>query len=155
MENKQKKVRGKYYTNYTEINLQIALSEIEHYDLTISEAAKKFNIPIWTLRCRLNNEHSAQHGNTTTLTQEDEKLLAEYILNLASLGSPLTRQQIIKTAGEIAALDPDETKHFKSNQNWASFRRRRRTELKKKESFAKTRCSLHFILTHLKFYNKY
>lgn len=110
-----KKVRGKYGSKYTELDLQTALSEIKNCEITVNEAAIKFSIPVRTLRDRINDKHSAQHGVSTALKEEDEKLLAEYIVTLATLGSPLTRQQILRIAGEIAALDPDTTKHFKNN----------------------------------------
>jgi hypothetical protein len=50
----EKKVRGKYYSKYNELKLQNTLNEIENCDLSVGEASKKFNIPLRTLRDRVN-----------------------------------------------------------------------------------------------------
>jgi hypothetical protein len=152
----EKKVRGKYYSKYNELELQNALNEIANCDLSVGEASKKFNIPLRTLRDRVNGKHNSKHGNSTTLKAGDEKELAEYILNLASLGSPLTKQQILKSAGEIAALDPDETKHFKNNlpsSGWLLGFMKRNPEIAKRTPEALGKASaIHTAEDFLKFF---
>lgn len=114
IENDQKnKHRAPYFGNYSENDLQLALEEIRSGLSTCGAAGKKFNIPRETLRRRLKGISSGQHGKSTTLSEAQEKELIEWILLHAANGSPKTKQEIVKAAGEIAALHPDPSMHFK------------------------------------------
>lgn len=105
-----------YFKNYSENDLQLALEEVRNNCLTCYAAAKKFNIPKETLRKRVKGLSSGKHGAEKVLSEEQERELEEWILLHAANGSPKTRKEISKAAGEIAALHPDSLKHFKEGR---------------------------------------
>ena len=56
------------------------------------EAARNFNVPVETLRRRVIGtvEMDARPGPSTTLTREEEDLLAKYVTDMADMGFGLS-----------------------------------------------------------------
>jgi transposase-like protein len=110
----EKKNRGQYFKKYSENDLSSALQEIQEGNSSVSSASKKYGVPYQTLRDRLNKSYGSQHGNTTVLSSDEEDKLEKFILAQAAFGNPLTKAEILKTAGKIANLKQDPTKRFKN-----------------------------------------
>lgn len=94
----------KMCSNYTEESVAAALSHIKNKEMTVYAAAKNYNIPASTLRNRINGRHNKIHGSEKALGDEVESQLAEWIVLCARAVYPKTKNQIRKTAAEIAKL---------------------------------------------------
>ena len=72
-----------------------AMSAVRDRKVTISEAAKKYNVPRKTLNDRIKErvEHGSRPGPSTVLTKEEEEEdgLVSYLAYMAQRGFPLTR----------------------------------------------------------------
>ena len=82
--------------------MMAALSEVEQGELTIRQAANKYNIPFETLRRRTKNDVDCQSGPPIVLMKDEEEQLAIYCVNMADMGFGLTRCDIMEKAFQIA-----------------------------------------------------
>ena len=84
--------------------MMAALSEVEQGELTIRQAANKYNIPFETLRRRTKNDVDVdcRSGPPTVLTKDEEEQLAVYCVNMADMGFGLTRCDVMEKAFQIA-----------------------------------------------------
>lgn len=105
-----------YFKKYSECDLQKAIAEVKDKKLSCNAAANKFNIPEKTLRTRLAGKTSTQHGASKILSDDEEKQLVKWIILCANSGQPKTKEEILKTAGDFANLNPNPTKHFKNGK---------------------------------------
>lgn len=106
--------RGPYGKKYSAEDLQDALDEIRSGSLSVYGASSKFNIPKQTLNDKIKGKHTKKPGSEQILSNELEDRLAAHISFNAEFGTPLTKTQILKIAGEMANLNPDPAKHFKN-----------------------------------------
>lgn len=104
--------RGQYY-KYAKDNLQDAIENIRHNQMSYGEASRLYGVPKTTLYNKIQNVHNGRRGATTTLTKSQEDELAEWILKHQEYGDPRTKQDLINTACEIAQLD-NESNQFKN-----------------------------------------
>ena len=146
------KNRGKYRI-YTQNDLENAIKEIKSEKVSVVEAQKKYNIPIRTLRNRINPENTPKARKPTILEHDDENRLAKYVLLHAELGNPLTSTQIMKLAGEIATLNTDPAKQFKKGVPslvWLNTFIKRHPEISRRTPSALGRASAHHNVDDLK-----
>ena len=70
----------------------------------LREAARTHNVPVETLRRRVNGAVAmgCKPGPSTILSDEEEDLLCEYIITIADMGYGLTREDIQRLACRIA-----------------------------------------------------
>ena len=70
----------------------------------LREASRMHNVPVETLRRRVNGSVAVgcKPGPATILSDEEEDLLCEYIINIADMGYGLTREDIQRLACKIA-----------------------------------------------------
>jgi hypothetical protein len=106
--------KKKYFSTYSEINMQEAIAEIQSKKINIRQAAKKFQVPKSTLHNRLTGNSSNQHGKLPLLSAEIESELADWIIRCAKIGDPRTKDELLNAASDLAKLSPDEHKHFKN-----------------------------------------
>ena len=58
---------------YSEEDVDNAVNAVYEKEVSISKAAKEFNIPRMTLSDRVSNRHPGEVGNPTVFTKEEEK----------------------------------------------------------------------------------
>lgn len=70
----------------------------------LREAARTHNVPVETLRRRVNGAVAmgCKPGPSTILSDEEEDLLSDYIITIADMGYGLTREDIQRLACRIA-----------------------------------------------------
>ena len=73
-------------------------------DKGLREASRMHNVPVETLRRRVTGSVAmgCKPGPATILSDEEEDLLCEYIINIADMGYGLTREDIQQLACKIA-----------------------------------------------------
>ncbi|KAG5897659.1 hypothetical protein JTB14_024488 [Gonioctena quinquepunctata] len=93
---------------YTVDNIRNAIQAIQS---SISEASRRFNILIMTLSDKYygRNKTVCKTGVSTILSPEEEKILVDWILNMAKKGFPITKTQLCKSA---QILMTEETQPF-------------------------------------------
>ncbi len=101
-------------TKYKIEDVQNAIQEVKE-GKTKYEVSKKYSIPYQTLDDKLKRKHSNQIGQTTTLNQLEENLLADWIVECSAMGMPQTKQQILRAATDIS-LRKRRSKKFKHNK---------------------------------------
>jgi len=81
-----------------------ALHAVQHGQLKISEAVKKFNVPRQTLRDRISGRvaHGTKPGPKPYLTKEEESEFAEFLVETAKAGYGKSRQQVKAIAENVA-----------------------------------------------------
>jgi hypothetical protein len=95
--------------NYNDDNLMKAVSAVKKKQLTVSKAAREFNIPRTTISDHVKNpDIRTKKGPVKQLTREETDGLVNYVLYMAGQGFPLTRrmvrcyvQEIIKRSGML------------------------------------------------------
>nr|XP_023025875.1 uncharacterized protein LOC111513886 [Leptinotarsa decemlineata] len=87
---------AKKYCKYSQDNLLSALEAIKH-GMPRATAAKKFNVPRTTLIGKIDGRYPeiCQSGASTVLTSEEENILVQWILNMARMGFPVTKLQLM------------------------------------------------------------
>ena len=80
-----------------------AVKSIEDDGKGLREAARVYNVPVETLRRRIVGITSldAKPGRDTVLTSEEERRLAQYIVDMCDMGFGLTRQDVMRVAYSI------------------------------------------------------
>ena len=70
----------------------------------LREASRMHNVPVETLRRRVTGSVAmgCKPGPATILSDEEEDLLCEYIINIADIGYDLTREDVQRLACKIA-----------------------------------------------------
>lgn len=106
-----------------------AMSAVRDQKVTISEAAKKYNVPRKTLDDRIKKrvEHGSRPGPSTVLTKEEEDGLVSYLAYMAQRGFPLTRTLTKAFAWAIAVRSGTADRFGKEGPSehwWSGFRQR-------------------------------
>ena len=74
---------------YSSETLQSAVESVIKGE-TLLQASKTFGVPRTTLADKVGGRHPGAYGGRTTLSEEDEEALFQYVLYMASIGHPLT-----------------------------------------------------------------
>lgn len=121
---------------YTDTDVYRALDEI-HNGASISESARKFDIPRSTLSEKRSGRLPTEHrmGPPTILSSEEEALLVKWIFHVGEAGFPVTKDQLLDSVQMILNKSKRET-IFTDNRpgrKWyEGFRRRHPSVAEKK-----------------------
>ena len=90
---------------WTEISMQAAVSCVLEEGKSLRDAARLYNVPVETLRRRVNGSVTmdCKPGPTTVLTKEEDKV-AEYLIAMADMGYGLSRETVMSIAYTIAEV---------------------------------------------------
>lgn len=89
--------------NYTLESLNDALHAIRSKSLSINKAANQFKVPKSTLIDKLKNRYT-KSGNTgapTVLTEEEEKCLVSWIIQLGEIGLPVSKAEVKESVAKL------------------------------------------------------
>lgn len=81
-------------SNYTTEHLQEAIDKIKSGQMGQREAAKQYNIPRSTLKNKLAGRYNKAVGHPTTLTLEEEEIVANHIIAVSQQGIPVSLQDV-------------------------------------------------------------
>ncbi|KAJ8911212.1 hypothetical protein NQ315_014924 [Exocentrus adspersus] len=86
----------KKYYKYSQDDLNNALIAIKH-GTPCATAAKRYNVPRTTLIGKINGTYpeDCRSGVSPVLTSEEESILVDWILTMARIGLPVTKQQLL------------------------------------------------------------
>lgn len=105
---------------YTKESVASALHSIRTNALSIRKASKEFKIPKTTLLDYLNEKHPRNVGAPTVLTNQEEQLLIQWIIDMGERGFPVSKSQIIESVGNLVKNLGRENpfKHVKPGDKW-------------------------------------
>lgn len=88
--------------NYTESEMLHAINAVEN-GMSISMAAKKFNVPRMTLSDKSKGKTPIirKLGPSSVLSESEEALLAKWILHLGDIGFPVSKDQLFDSVQMI------------------------------------------------------
>jgi len=89
---------------WTEESMEAAVSSVLNDNKGLREAARLYNIPVETLRRRVNGsvKVGCKPGPSTVLTDEEEDKLAAYLITMADMGYGIKRDTVMEMAFMIA-----------------------------------------------------
>ncbi|XP_053383877.1 uncharacterized protein LOC128550038 [Mercenaria mercenaria] len=100
----QANVRGKY-RSYSASDLHEAYAVVVEQGLPVERVAKRFNIPITTLKDRVKGRvhiDTVRSGPQTMFTLEQEAFLCKHLMTMAKIGFGYSRQETINLATDYA-----------------------------------------------------
>ncbi len=88
---------------WTDVSMSAAVDSVIKENRSLREASRLYNVPLESLRRRVNGSVPlyCRPGPPTVLTDEEEKLLAEYLIKMADMGFGLSRERVMSTAYSI------------------------------------------------------
>lgn len=101
----KRKARGKGYRRYEMSRLLEAYNSVMETGVPIKRAAKLFNVPVSTLRDRVNNKVSidvTKTGPSPVLNREEETKLTSHLIQLAKIGYGYTQVEVTRQASDFA-----------------------------------------------------
>lgn len=87
---------------YPAENLKAAVEKVKKMEMTRYEASKAFNVPLTTIKDRLNGRYGEKSGAKTLLSVQEEEALVNWVEEWAMVGQPLTKQRILNAAMKIS-----------------------------------------------------
>ena len=80
-----------------------SVDQVQKQELSLREASRMYNVPLETLRRRVNGTVSVgcRPGPKTVLTEEEETRLATYLIEMSDMGYGLTREGVMGLAYSI------------------------------------------------------
>lgn len=104
---------------WSEERMLAATNSVVHDNMSLREASRLYNVPFETLSCK--------PGPSTVLSEEEEELLARYLIGMLEMGFGLSRDTVMCLAYNIA--EKTDRKHpfknEKASRAWFDgFRRR-------------------------------
>ena len=79
---------------YCPEDFQKAVEAVRRGEMSFREAAKAFSVPRTTLQDRVNETHVGISGRPTELTAEEEKMIVDRLLVMASWGFPFSQKDL-------------------------------------------------------------
>ena len=127
-------IRNKKTRNSLEIEgrLELAINAIKKQEISsISEAARLFGVPRSTLGHRLSGRSARANlrANSIKLTEPEENLLVQWVLDLAKRGLPPRPAFAENMANHLLTLRHSTSTPQRVGKNWISRLIKRRTEL--------------------------
>jgi hypothetical protein len=92
------------YGQYSSQDLESAVKEVKTGTLKLASAARKYKVPRKTVHVHLNKKISQKCGSETILNAEDEKRIADWIIDCAEMGDPRTKTEVLNAAGNKPKL---------------------------------------------------
>ena len=80
-----------------------ALKDVESGSKGLREAARTYNVPVETLRRRVEGQVllECKSGPGTVLTREEEEALSDYCIKMSEMGFGLGREDVMRVAFTI------------------------------------------------------
>ena len=103
------------YKNYTEQQLADALTAISSGEMKFREASVHFKIPIGTLHNKMKGKHTNVPGHQTALAENEEKVIVDYLLAVASWGFPFSTTEVQLMVSSYLKLIGKNVACFKEN----------------------------------------
>ena len=96
--------REKKILKYSPDQMAAAVDAVRGGKMNLLQASKKFPIPRSTLRTKVEgiSAMDAKMGASTIFTQDEENVLANWVLGLAKAGFPISKTNILHVVGELA-----------------------------------------------------
>ena len=115
------------YKSWSQDGMTKALDAVSRKEMSIREAAERFNVPKSTLGDRASGriQHGATSGPNKYLTSSEEKELTSFIIRCASIGFPKTRHEVISLVQNI--VDSKGIDTLVSSGWWQAFCKRNPT----------------------------
>lgn len=95
--------KRKLYRNYAAADIKSAVTDIKNKRLTLSSAAKQYQIPRTTILRYLKDDSIKHMGREPVLSKEIEKELVDWACYLDDIGSGVTKIEFRQKAGELSA----------------------------------------------------
>ncbi|CAG4974201.1 unnamed protein product [Colias eurytheme] len=92
---------AKVYKKYTDEELQNALLKTRSGELTAYKASKLYKVPYQTLLDKLKNKHTNPAGHATVLTKDEEELIVKWVLHMADIGFPVSKEELLLSVGKL------------------------------------------------------
>ena len=88
---------------WSDVSMAAAVEQVQKQELSLREASRLYNIPLETLRRRVNGTVAidCRPGPRTVLTEDEETKLADYLLQMSEMGYGLTREGVMGMAYSI------------------------------------------------------
>lgn len=110
----KKKIGGRTYRNFTEDDLQRALTAIRG-GMSQAKASARFKISRGTLQNKLKGEHTRPPGHPTVFTPAEEQLLKNTLVTVSNWGFPFNKSDIRELIHKYLQKKGREVKEFKDN----------------------------------------
>ena len=127
-EDATKKARKNPYYAYSHEELTAAYNAVKEQGYSVTNASKVFGIPRSTLYDKVHNRTSIEvqrKGPAPLISFEDEKKLADYLLQMSNLGYTFSLAELIDLASELAHRKGKLDEDSKLSRRWhKSFRQR-------------------------------
>ena len=109
--------KEKVRKSYDSERMQSALSDVEA-GMSVKKAAQKWSVPRTTLNdIKLGRyKHDARPGPSTILTQTEESLLQEWVVEMSRRGLPLNRDNLLDSIQEI--INEDNQPNNRPGMTW-------------------------------------
>jgi len=130
---REKGARG-YQTAYTVDVLRDAVAAVQE-GISIRQSSKRFGIPFGTLYNRIKKNHQMKPGGMTTLTDNEEKVIAEHVTVVSDWGFPLESldlRLIVKGYLDRTGRNLPKWKNNLPGPDWVKSFLRRHSELKER-----------------------
>ena len=101
---------------WSEESMLAATNSVVHDNMSLREASQLYNVPFETLRRSVNGsvKSGCKLGPSTVLSEEEEELLARYLIGMSEMGFGLSRDTVMCLAYNIA--DKTDRKHPFKNE---------------------------------------
>jgi transposase len=85
------------YRNYSSQDLENAIKLVNSQTLSIRGASRRYNVPKSTIIDKLYGKSSlhSRSGPKSVLSETDENIIVEWLINMAKIGYGQTRQQLL------------------------------------------------------------
>jgi len=89
---------------WTDQDMSSALDAVQHGNMKLTEAARRFSVPRQTLGDRVSGRvaHGTKPGPKPYLTREEESEFADFLVETSKAGYGKSRKQVINIAGNVA-----------------------------------------------------
>ena len=114
-------------TNYQDLLFKSAIKSVEEKKLSVSAAARKYDIPRQTLSDKVKSKHNGTYGGRTALSTDDENVLVEYIKYMGAVGHPLNVSEIKAFAWSVGKRSSNPEcfgENGPSKNWWGAFQKR-------------------------------
>ena len=88
---------------WSEDSMLAATNSVVHDNMSLREASRLYNVPFETLRRRANGsvKLGCKPGLSTVLSEEEEELLANYLIQMSEMGFGLSHDTVMHLAYNI------------------------------------------------------
>lgn len=97
---------------YSKADMTAAVELVKTGTVKAWSAAKSFQLPVSSLLNRLNDAHNGKVGAKTILSREEEAAMVEWIKEWAEMGQPMSKEQILNAAKQIAQSHNKDERRF-------------------------------------------